>query len=51
MILDIEMILMKKCGQIKQKISFPLVPSAKMRWGLFYDYGMIGQNSFSEIKR
>ena len=33
------------------EISFPLVPSAKMRWGLFYDYGMIGQNSFSEIKR
>jgi len=33
------------------EISLPLVPSAKMRWGLFYDYGMIGQNSFTEIKR
>ena len=22
-----------------------------MRWGLFYDYGMIGKDSFSEIKR
>ncbi|MDD2897005.1 MAG: outer membrane protein assembly factor BamA [Aliarcobacter sp.] len=33
------------------EMSFPLVPSAKMRWGLFYDYGMIGQNTFSDIKR
>lgn len=33
------------------EVSFPLVPSAKMRWGVFYDYGMIGQDSFSEIKR
>ncbi|TLT01559.1 outer membrane protein assembly factor BamA [Aliarcobacter cibarius] len=33
------------------EVSFPLVPSAKMRWGLFYDYGMIGENSFSEISR
>lgn len=33
------------------EISFPLIPSAKMRWGLFYDYGMIGQDSFSEIQR
>lgn len=22
-----------------------------MRWGAFYDYGMIGKDSFSEIKR
>ncbi|AXK48755.1 outer membrane protein assembly factor BamA [Aliarcobacter trophiarum LMG 25534] len=33
------------------EVSFPLVPSAKMRWGLFYDYGMIGKSSFSEVKR
>jgi len=33
------------------EVSFPLVPSAKMRWGLFYDYGMIGQDSFTDIKR
>ena len=33
------------------ELSFPLVPSAKMRWALFYDYGMIGENSFGEIKK
>jgi outer membrane protein insertion porin family len=22
-----------------------------MRWGLFYDYGMIGETSFNEIKK
>ena len=33
------------------EISFPLVPSAKMRWGLFYDYGMIGENSFTQEQR
>lgn len=33
------------------ELSFPLIPSAKMRWALFYDYGMIGENSFSEIKK
>ena len=33
------------------EMSFPLIPSAKMRWGLFYDYGMIGADSFSEIQR
>lgn len=33
------------------ELSLPLIPSAKMRWGVFYDYGMIGENSFSEIKR
>ena len=41
----------EKMWSNQAEISFPLVPSAKMRWGLFYDYGMIGQNSFSEIKR
>ncbi|MDD3056121.1 MAG: outer membrane protein assembly factor BamA [Aliarcobacter sp.] len=33
------------------EMSFPLVPSAKMRWGLFYDYGMIGQDTFTDVKR
>ena len=32
-------------------MSFPLIPSAKMRWGLFYDYGMIGDNTFNQLKR
>jgi len=32
-------------------LSFPLIPSAKMRWALFYDYGMIGESSFSEIQK
>ncbi|MDD4329102.1 MAG: outer membrane protein assembly factor BamA [Aliarcobacter sp.] len=33
------------------EMSFPLVPSAKMRWGVFYDYGMIGQDTFTDVKR
>ena len=33
------------------EMSFPLIPSAKMRWGVFYDYGMIGQDSFDDIQR
>ena len=33
------------------ELNFPLVPSAKMRWGVFYDYGMIGEDTFSEITR
>ena len=33
------------------EMSFPLVPSAKMRWGVFYDYGMIGQDSFTDVQR
>lgn len=33
------------------ELSFPLVPSAKMRWALFYDYGMVGEKSFSEITK
>ena len=41
----------KKMWANSAELSFPLVPSAKMRWGVFYDHGMIGQNSFSEIKR
>jgi outer membrane protein insertion porin family len=33
------------------ELNFPLVASAKMRWGVFYDYGMIGEDSFSDTKR
>lgn len=33
------------------EMSFPLIPNAKMRWALFYDYGMIGENNFSDIQR
>jgi len=33
------------------ELSFPLIPSAKMRWGLFYDHGLIGENSFTDIQR
>lgn len=33
------------------ELGFPLVPAAKMRGSVFVDYGMIGDNSLSEIKR
>lgn len=33
------------------EFSVPLVPEAKMRATAFIDYGMIGENSMSEIKR
>ncbi len=33
------------------ELSFPLSEAAKMRWGLFYDYGMIGREKISDIKR
>ncbi len=33
------------------ELSMPLIPKSKMRWGVFYDYGMIGKDSFSDIKR
>lgn len=32
------------------EISLPLF-TEKTRWGLFYDYGMIGESTFTEIKR
>ena len=31
--------------------SIPLSKAAKMRLSFFYDYGMIGENSISEIKK
>ena len=33
------------------ELSFPLIPSAKMRWALFYDYGMVGESSFGQVKK
>ena len=33
------------------ELSFPLIPSAKMRFAVFYDYGMIGEESFSDVQR
>jgi outer membrane protein insertion porin family len=33
------------------ELSFPLIPSAKMRWELFYDMGMVGENKFNQIQR
>ncbi len=33
------------------ELSFPMIPSAKMRWGVFYDYGMIGEEGFDDIQR
>ena len=33
------------------EFSFPLIPTSKMRWGTFYDYGMIGANDFDDIER
>jgi len=33
------------------EMNFPLIDSAKMRWSVFYDYGMTGEDSFTQIKR
>lgn len=33
------------------EMSFPLSESAKMRWGVFYDYGMIGEDNISDTQR
>jgi len=33
------------------ELSFPLIPSAKMRWALFYDYGMVGEEEFDQITK
>lgn len=41
----------KKLWANSAEISFPLIQSSKMRWGLFYDYGMIGKTEFNQIQR
>ena len=33
------------------EMSFPLIPTSKMRWGVFYDYGMIGEDNIDQIQR
>lgn len=33
------------------EMNFPLIPTSKMRWGVFYDYGMIGKDDFDDITR
>jgi len=33
------------------ELSFPLSQASKMRWGVFYDYGMIGEDNISDIQR
>jgi outer membrane protein insertion porin family len=33
------------------ELSLPLSDAAKMRWGLFYDYGTIGKNKNMDIRR
>ena len=41
----------KKRASFTVEASVPLSESAKMRVAAFYDYGMIGEESFNEIKR
>ncbi|WP_321315652.1 outer membrane protein assembly factor BamA [Halarcobacter sp.] len=41
----------KKMFANSLELSFPFADLTDMRWGVFYDYGMIGQNSFTDIKR
>ncbi|HIP56207.1 MAG TPA: outer membrane protein assembly factor BamA [Arcobacter sp.] len=33
------------------ELSFPLMPKANIRWSLFYDYGMIGEDNFDDLKK
>ena len=41
----------KKRASFTVEASVPLSEAAKMRLAAFYDYGMIGEDSFNEIKR
>jgi outer membrane protein insertion porin family len=41
----------KKLSTNTIEMSFPLMPKAKMRWALFADLGMIGEDSFTDIKK
>ncbi|SFV53642.1 Outer membrane protein assembly factor YaeT precursor [hydrothermal vent metagenome] len=41
----------KKRASATVEASIPLSEAAKMRLAFFYDYGMIGEDSFTEIKR
>jgi outer membrane protein insertion porin family len=33
------------------ELSFPLLAKARIRWALFFDYGVIGENSFNDIEK
>ena len=33
------------------ELSFPIIPSAKIRGEIFYDHGMIGEDSFNEVTK
>ncbi len=41
----------KKLNTNSIELSFPLMPKARMRWALFADLGMIGEDSFTDIKK
>lgn len=41
----------KNMAATSLEFSFPLIPESKMRWGTFYDYGMIGADNFDDIER
>jgi len=41
----------KKLNTNTIELSFPLMPKARMRWALFADIGMIGEDSFNDIKK
>ena len=33
------------------EMNFPLIPKANMRFSVFYDYGMIGKDSYTDVKK
>ena len=41
---------LKKISSNSLELSFPISPQ-KLRWNLFYDYGMIGEKKIDEIRR
>lgn len=41
----------KQMAATSLEMSFPISQQAKMRWGVFYDYGMIGEDNMSDVKR
>ncbi|RXK07775.1 outer membrane protein assembly factor BamA [Halarcobacter bivalviorum] len=41
----------KQMAATSVEMSFPISQQAKMRWGVFYDYGMIGEDNMSDVKR
>lgn len=41
----------KRMWSNQLELSLPLSTPNKMRWGVFYDYGMIGESNFDDIQR